>query len=335
MGLELGARYILEGSVRKAGDRVRIAGQLIDTETGHHVWADRYDRALDDIFAVQDEITDAIVAALEPAVGRAEMQRAQRKNPENLDAWGYYQRGMWFLSKITKQDTKRAREMLIQSVAADPNFSSAHAGIGFLGYLEISIGFSSDPDASLATARDAALRAVRLDELDPFAQAARGYTSVLIGEYDTGIASARRSVELNPSFALGYHCLHTTMFMAGRFQESLDAAERACRVSPSDPWLFYSLCGIGACHYMLREFQAAVEKVKLSVERYSEYASAYRWLAVSLAQLGRTEEAQEALSKFIELSPDSLKAARHVYPFRHQADLAHYIEGLNKAGLPE
>ncbi|MFQ5954557.1 MAG: adenylate/guanylate cyclase domain-containing protein [Kiloniellales bacterium] len=335
VGRDLGARYVLEGSVRKAGNRVRITGQLIDTETGHHVWADRYDRALEDIFAVQDEITDAIVAALEPAVGRAEMQRAQRKNPENLDAWDYYQRGLWFLSKITEQDLKRAREMLMQSVAADPNFASPLAGIGLLGFLEITMGFTSDRAATLAAAREAAYRAARLDELDPFAQAAYGYICALSGEHDAGIAAAQRAVELNPSFALGYHCLHAALFFAGRFQESLDAAERACRISPNDPWLFYFLTGLSACNYMMRHYKLAVEKAKISVERYSQYASVYRWLAVALAQLGRTEEAHEALSKFLELSRGAFEEARYAYAFREKSDLAHYLDGLRKAGLPE
>ena len=335
VGSELGARYILSGSVRRAGNRVRIAGQLTDTETGLQVWADRYDRDLEDIFVVQDEITDAIVAALEPAVGRAEMQRARLKNPQSLDAWDSFQRGIWHLSKITKQDIASAREMLERSVESDPNFARAHAGIGLLGYLEISMGFASDPNASLSTAHKAALRALRLDDLDPFANAALGYSSMLTGEHDNAIAAAQRAVEFNPSFALGHHCLHSALFMAGLFHDSLNAVERACRVSPNDPLLFYFMGGVSACHYMLRNYELAVEKANLAIQRYSQYPSAYRWLAVALAQSGRVNEARVALTKFLELSPGSRDAARRAYLFKRDTDLAHYLDGLDKAGLSE
>jgi adenylate cyclase len=335
VGLELGARYVLEGSVRKAGNRVRITGQLIDTETGYQAWGGRYDRELEDIFTVQDEITDAIVAALEPAVGRAEMQRAHRKKPENLDAWDCYQRGMWYLSKVTERDLERANEMFQQSVEADAKFAPPLAGIGLIGFLNRTIGFSSNWAARLATAHEAAQRAARLDELDPFAQAALGYTSTMSGDYDAGIASAQRAVGLNPSFALGYHCLHAATFMACRFQESMDAVQRACRISPSDPWLFFFLAGVSGCHYMMREYEPAVEAAKIAVARYSKYSNSYRWLAISLAQLDRIDEAQEAMGKFLDLSPNAPETARHAYPLGNEGDLAHYLDGLRKAGLPD
>jgi adenylate cyclase len=179
-----------------------------------------------------------------------------------------------------------------------------------------------------------ALRAVRLHELDPFALAAHGFASGLSGEFEGGIASARRAVELNPSFALGYHCLHNVLFFAGLYEESLDAAETACRISPNDPWLFYFVAGISGCHYMLRNYRLAVEKAKLSIERYSQYPSVYRWQAMALGQLGLTEDAHEALAKFLELSPNALHEARQAYPFRNDTDRAHYLDGLDKAGLP-
>ena len=336
VGRELGARYVLEGSVRKAGNRVRINGQLIDATSGHHVWAEHYDRALEDVFAVQDEITDAIVTALEPAVGRAEMQRAQRKNPESLDAWDLYQRGMWFLSKSTREDTARAYELLRLAAAEDPNFAPPFAGLGLAGFFEISLGFAVDPRETMAAARDAAITSVRLDELDPHAQAALGYTSSWSREYDAGLTAARRAVELNPSFALGYHCLGGANFLVGQFDEAVDAMERAVRISPSDPWLFLFLAGVCACRYMLEEYERSVEAARLSVERFAQYASGHRFLAMALAQLGREEDAHKALEKFLELSPNhTLRAARHSFPFRHKANLAHFLDGNRKAGLPE
>ncbi len=336
VGRELGARYVLEGSVRKAGNRVRITVQLIDAESGHHIWAEQYNRGLEDIFAVQDEITDAIVTALEPAVGRAEMQRAQRRDPENLDAWDLYQRGMWHMSKSTREDITRARELMQQSAAEDPNFAPPFAGLGLTGFFEISLGFAADPDTTLAIAREAAQRSVRLDELDPHAQVALGYTSSWSRDYDIGLTAARRAVELNPSFALGYHCLGGANIMVGRFDDAVEAMEQAVRIGPRDPWLFLYFAGVCACRYMLRDYERSVEAAQVSVERFAQYASGHRFLAMALAQLGREDDAQRALARFLMISPDhTLRSARHSYPFRQEADLEHYLDGLRKAGLPE
>jgi adenylate cyclase len=335
VGRELGARYILEGSVRKAGNRVRITVQLIDAAGAYHVWAERYDRSMEDVFAVQDEIADAIVTALEPAVGRAEMQRAQRKNPENLDAWDLYQRGMWFLSKTTAEDTERARTLFRQSAAEDPNFAAPFAGLGLLGFLEVSLGHAVDPAHAMAIARVAAAESVRLDELDPLAQVALGYASSWNRQYDAGLTAARRAVELNPSFALAYHSLGGANFLAGRFEEAVVAMERSVRIGPSDPWLFLFLNGVAGCRYMLRDYERSVEAARLSTERFEQYPSGPRFLAMALAQLGREEEAARALARFLTLSPGhTLAAARNSYPFRHEADVQHFLGGLAKAGLP-
>ncbi|MFQ5955103.1 MAG: adenylate/guanylate cyclase domain-containing protein [Kiloniellales bacterium] len=336
VGRELGARYVLEGSVRKAGNRVRISGQLIDSETGHHVWAERYDRALEDVFAVQDEITEAIVAALEPAVGRAEMQRANRENPESLDAWDLYQRGMWYLNKITKEDIEQAGELFQRSAAEDQNFAAARAGIALVGFFRLVLGTAEHPASMLASAHEAALNAVRCDELDPFAQAALAYTSTYSGQYNAGITAARRAIELNPSFALGYHAHFCALFMDGQFREGVDAAQRGIRISPSDPWLFLFFGALAAYHYMVRDYERAVEAAKMCVQRFPQYASGHRWLAAALAQLGRTDEARDALAKFLDRSPNyAMERARHLYRFRHEKDVEHVLDGLRKAGLPK
>lgn len=333
IGLELGARYILEGSVRRAGKRVRVTGQLIDTETDHHVWADRYDRDLDDLFAVQDEITDAIVAALEPAIGRAEMQRAQRKAPQSLDAWDYHQRGMWHLNKVTEGDLELANEMFQRSANTDPSFAPPHAGIGLLGFLLRTLGY----DVSWAPSREEIVavgrRAARLDDLDPFAHAGHGFSAMVGEDMTTAVAAARRSIELNPSFALGYHCLHSATFFLGDFRTSIDAVRQACRISPNDPWLFYYLTGISACHYMMREYDQAVEVGRKAVERYADYANAQRWLALSLAQSGRVDEATEVIERWHGLVGNAAEKAHSAYPLRDAQHLEHYRDGLRKVGL--
>jgi adenylate cyclase len=336
VGRELGARYILEGAVRKAGNRVRITGQLIDAIEGYQVWADRYDRAIADVFVLQDEIADAIATALEPAVGRAEMQRAQRSNPESLDAWDLHQRGMWFLSKTTREDTETARALFQRSATAEPNFAAPLAALGLLGFLEVSLGYAAAPKEAMAAARIAAAASVRLDELDPYAQAALGYAAAWNREYDVGLTAARRAVELNPSFALGYHSFGAANFLAGRFDESIVAMERSVRMGPSDPWLFLYLNGVSFCRYMRRDYEGCIEAARLSLERFEQYPSGPLILAMALAQLGRKAEAERALAYLLNLAPGyTFEAVRHARPFQHEADLAFFVDGLRKAGLPE
>ena len=333
IGQELGARYVLEGSVRKAGNRVRVTGQLIDTESGHHVWADRYDRVLDDIFTVQDEITDAISAALEPAIGRAEMLRAQRKDPQNLDAWDYHQRGMWHLIKVTESDLQRAYGLFQQSIAADPTFASPHAGIGLLGFLMRSLGYETHWAPSCQVIIEAGNRATRLDEMDHFAHAGHGFAAMVAGDIDAAFASANRALELNPSFTLGYHCLHAATFFLGDYETSINAVQQATRISPNDPWLFYFLTGISGCYYMLRKYDEAIDAGRVAVERYPMYANAARWLALSLAQAGHRDEAAQMMQRWRDLSRSTVENAYNAYPIRDVVHLEHYREGLRKAGL--
>ena len=181
----------------------------------------------------------------------------------DLGAWDLYQRGMWHLSKTTREDTERARALLRQSAAADPDFATPFAGLGLLGFLEISLGYAADPAQAMAAARMAAATSVRLDEMDPHAQVALGYTSSWNREYDAGLTAARRAVELNPSFALGYHCLGGANFLAGQFDEAVVAMERSVRMSPSDPWLFLFLNGVAGCRYMLKDYERSVEAAQV------------------------------------------------------------------------
>ncbi len=336
IGRQLGARYVLEGSVRKAGGRVRVSGQLIDTDTGYHVWAQHYDGKLDDIFALQDQITDSIVAALEPAVGRAEMQRARRKNPKSLGAWDLYQRGMSHLNKVTKDEIAHAGEQFQRAVELDPGFASAHAGVALVGWFNVLLNFTDDLPGTISSAHTTAKRAAALDDLDPLAQSVLAYTCTFEQQYDAGVAAARRAVELNPSFALGYHSLGVALTHRGQPRDAIEAQERAIRISPSDPWLFMFLTGLSAFCFIAREYDKAVVAAEMSVRRFPEYAPSRRWLAAALAQLDRHDEARDALAKFLEFSPNyTIGSARHTLPYRHEADLEHHLDALRKAGLPE
>jgi tetratricopeptide (TPR) repeat protein len=180
---------------------------------------------------------------------------------------------------------------------------------------------------------EAGNRATRLDETDHFAHAGHGFAAMVAGDHDTALASANRSLEINPSFALGYHCLHAATFFLGDYETSINAVQKACRISPNDPWLFYILTGISACHYMLRRYEDAIEAGRVAVERYPMYANASRWLALSLAQAGRREEANQTVRRWREISSISVEKAQDAYPIRNAIDLEHYRDGLRKAGL--
>jgi len=336
VGRDLGARYVLEGSVRRSGNRVRITGQLIDSESGHHVWAERYDREIDDIFALQDEITEAVVAALEPAVGRAEMQRAQRKTPTDLSAWDLYQRGMSEMTKATHDGLRSARELFQRSARRDPNFAPPLASHVIADFIDNTLGFSADAAGMVAAAESAAQRAVSLDDLEPLAHAGLAYASFMSGKHQTAVAAGRRAIELNPSSAIGHHSLAAALYGNGMHDEAIDSARTAIRVSPNDPCLFLFLGVLSASFYMRHDYADAVETAGHAVERFPWYASTLRWQMMALAQLNRDDEAQGLLSRFLNLAPQyNLRTARHSYAFQRQVDLDHFLDGLRKAGLPE
>ncbi len=336
IGRDLGARYVLEGSVRKAGNRVRITAQLIDAGTGHHVWADRYDRDLDDIFAVQDEITEAIVSALEPAVGRAEMQRSRHINPSNLVAWDLYHRGMWHFGKVTKEDMCTARQCFEDAWNRDPNFALSLSMIAMVNLVETLVAWADDPATAIAEAHRMAFQATGIDDQVPMAQVAVGYVSNWTRQHDDGLAAARRAIELNPSLAIAYHALGVTNMFVGAPRDAVEAIETAIRISPNDYMLFIWLSTLSASHYMARDFEPALAEARKALQIAPHYPLAQRGLVSSLALLGRIDEARLALRRFRELTPNySMTTARPAAPFREEADFRHYMEGLRLAGLPD
>ena len=336
VGRDLGARYVVEGSVRKAGNRVRITGQLIDAETGHHVWAEKYDRDLDDIFAVQDEITDAIVAALEPAVGRAEMDRAQRMNPAHIGAWDLYQRGFWRFNQFTKDDFAAAYDLMGQAIELEPRFAAAFAAMGFIRAIEAIWAWTDDPGAAIKEVHEKGRAAFELDPMDPSANACLGAANTLMRQYEAGETALRRAIELNPSYAFGYYCLSAHALLAGPPEPGIEAIERAIRISPNDVMLAAWFGGLSALHYMARDYERALAAADRSGQRNPSWPGAHRGRAAALAQLGRMDEAKEALADFLKLAPGyTMTTARLAMPFRDEADYAHYMAGLRLAGLPD
>ena len=237
VGLELGVRYVLEGSVRKAGNRVRISAQLIDASDGNHIWAQRYDRELADIFDVQDEITLTIAGAIEPELAQIERERARRKPADNLDAWDLSQRGLWHMWQFSEDDNAEARRLFRRAIDIDPRFAAAHANLSYSHYLDSVLAYSDSPQQSFALAETAAKQAIAIDDKDAMAHCALGRALSSQGDYPAAIAELRTALDLNPSFTLAHLGLGVALQFPGQpAQPVLDSAPPP-RLAPLTPVL--------------------------------------------------------------------------------------------------
>lgn len=332
VGRELGARYVLEGSVRRAGDRVRITGQLIDTETGHHVWAQRYDRVLQDIFALQDEIVDAIVAALEPALGAAERARVAASPPHDMDAWDLCQRAYWSLGQFTRDSLAQAYEAGQAAGRVDPNFATPLAAAAMAKVFTVLNGWD-DPRSALPDAQAAAGEALRRNPEEPSALAAHATASALLRHYDVALENARKSVAFNPSYALGRYCLGWNLVLQGQAPAGVDQMQTALRLSPNDPWRPTILASLSSAHFMAGELVEARDVASLVVQLAPAYPMARRALANACGALGELEEGRRQLEAFTALAPGyTASTARQSMPFRDDADFDRYMAGLTGLG---
>jgi adenylate cyclase len=335
IGRELGVRYVLEGSLRKAGSRIRVTAQLVEAETAKHVWAERYDRNLADIFAVQDEITDAVTIAIAPAIAEAEQQRAMRKPPGSLDAWAAYQRGLWHLSKFTLEDSALAEKFFQNAIDLDRSFSGGYAGLA----MARTQAAEFDPRGRLEgrySMGSLARQAVALDGADAEARSLLANTLWGRADYNGALAEAEQALAAAPNLAYAHHMLGTTLIFSGRPKEGVAALERSIRLDPRHPRSAVRLNHMALGLYFAREYTAAIEIAKRAIRSYPEFPNPYRWLAAALGQLGRTEEAKEALAKAIATVPASFEMyVSKGVPWMRPEDHAHMLEGLHKAGLPE
>jgi len=326
---------VLEGSMRRAGQRVRITSQLINTATGTHLWAERYDRDLTDIFAVQDDITSRVVAAIEPALSRAESQRVIAKRPEHMGAWDYCQRGFWHVHKATRTDGITAYGLFEQALALDPNLADAHLGLARALIVQWDYGSVDDFAPFVRQAQQSALRAVALDSENPQAQYVLAQTSLWAGDVRAAIAHASRAIELNGNFAPGHFYLGIALSLDGRQEDALDAIETGWRLSPRDPRASTWLANKARVFYHLRRYEEAIETA-LSARRIRPHAYGSLVLVASYAQLGRDDEARNALADMSDLPGSSEKTTRW-YLDRYSDPVAreHMADGLRKAGLLE
>jgi TolB-like protein/Tfp pilus assembly protein PilF len=329
---ELGGRYVLEGSVRKGGERVRITAQLNDVATGSHVWAERYDRDIADVFAVQDEITEAIVAAIEPQLYAAENFRAQRKAPDSMDAWDLVMRALSHYWRVTRQDNVVAQALLEKAIAIDPNYGQA------LGVLATSYIFTAHmgwaDDAVVSLAEHAALAAIRADSEDPWAHSALGHIYLLARRFDDSLAEFELALRLNPNFSLAQAFYGVSLCYSGRWQEGDEAALRALRLSPRDPFsgVYYGITAYA--QYLGRNYDAAMRLSREGLRQRSDFVGAHRVLTAAAGMAGDRGAATAALHQLRRAQPNiSLAWIEAHMPIRHDADREHYLDGFRRAGL--
>src|SRR4249919_3384634 len=330
---ELGVRYVLEGSVRKGGDRVRITAQLIDVATGSHIWAERYDRNIADVFAVQDEITEAIVGAIEPQLYAAENFRAQRKAPDSMDAWDLVMRGLSHYWRLTRQDNMVAQALLEKATAIDPNYGQA------LGVLAASHTFGAhmgwaDMAASVLLAERAAMAAIRADNEDPWAHHALGNVHLFTRRFDDSLAEFELALQLNPNFSLAQAYYGLSLSYCGRWQDADLAARRALRLSPRDPFsaLHYGIAAYA--QFNGRNYEDAMRLARESIRQRADFVGGHRVLTAAAAMPGQDEVAKVALHELRRAQPNvSVDWVANQMPFKRDADRTHYLEGFRRAGL--
>ncbi len=328
---DLGVRYVLEGSIRRGGNRIRVTGQLIDAETGNHLWTERYDRALDDNFEVQDEVTAAIVAAIAPEIGQAEIERAKRKPPDNLDAWALYQRGLAHYPSGVATDWDTAIELFDRAREADPNFVDALVMAAHIRTRYAHFHNPANRDELLQTSRALLQEAMRLDPRHSMCHAATGRLQILLDELESAVTSGRDAVALNPNSALANLEFAIALMHSDRCEELLQYFEAAHRLSPRDPHRAGIFAGHAAALYVLDRLEECADLALKS----SRSASPRPWnditLIAALYRFGRTAEMEAAKAVLLSRQPD-FKVSKHKLGTTIQVIMS---DILREAGLPE
>jgi len=333
---ELSVRYVLEGSVRKSGNRVRITAQLIDGQSGNHLWADKYDRQLEDIFDVQDEITQTVVGAIEPELNRAERERALRAPPENLDAWEHLHRGMWHFYKFEKSAILEAQGYLRRAIEIDPTLARAYAGLAQAEFVNFLMAYTNTPSDALKRGLEAAKRAVALDERDSGAWAILGVLHLGRREHAVAIEALKTALTVNPSSATAHHWLGLVYAFDGRSDDAIAEQELATRLSPNDP-LLWGFMNVRAYAYLHSgRFEEAAKWAVRATQQPNSPQLPYVVHIVALSNLDRADDARRAAETLVDKFPAfSIATVRERVPFHRNEDLEMWVEGLRKAGFSE
>jgi len=329
---DLGVRYVLEGSVRKGGDRVRITAQLIDAATGNHIWADRYDGELTDVFALQDDITRKVVAAIEPKLLEAEGIRSQKRSPEDLDAWDMVIQANALFWRLSKADGEAAIAILRRAVERYPDYGPAYSMQAFMLLLSQLTGWTIDESLGRQAAT-LAERAAELDDSDPWAHLALGYAALSRRRTDEAVEEFQRALDLNPNFAIAHGYLAMALALDGRSEKAIAHAEQAIHMSPHDPQNAIFNMSIAVAHYLADRYPEAVAFGRKAIQQRTQFTSGHRIYIASLAQAGQIEEAREALARVKELFPEmSIAWIKQYVPYT-AGPMNKFLEGKRKAGL--
>ena len=339
VGRELGVRYVLEGSVRKMANRVRITGQLVDAATAAHIWADRFDGELGDLFNLQDQVTESVVGAIAPAVEKAEIERAKRKPVASLDAYALYLRGLARLHQFgNRQANGEALHLFKRAIEFDPEFATAYGRAAFCYLIAKINGWIPDTANAIAEVKKLTQRAVELGKDDAIALSAGGNAlAFVVGDVGVGAGLVDRALALNSNLAEAWHFGGWVKLWLGEPESAVERFARAIRLSPLDPWLMGMRAGTAYAHYFSNRYEEAASWAAMALQCSPDYRPGLRIAAASNAMADRQEQAQRAVARLRELSPtlrlSNLKDA--VGPYRRREDVARYEEGLRKAGLPE
>jgi adenylate cyclase len=331
---EMGVRYVLEGSVRKAGNRIRITAQLIDAETSTHIWADRFDRDLADIFAIQDEITASIVSTIEPELYAAESGRAARRPPEDLNSWERVTRAVIHIGRFTAEDFLSANRLLDQAVAATPSYAQAHCLRALIMLWRAVLNWGPPAAEVLPDVNRSLQAAAELEGDDAWFHAVRAFLHFTARRPEDGLHEIRRSLDLNPNFVLGHLWKATILAYSGASDDALAALAQGKQLSPRDPFNRAFPVVEGVARFLRAEYSLAANSFRTATRLLPGLEGAHRFLAAALAQMGELDEARRALQSFKALNPSATLAwAEKTVPLSRPEDRALYVEGLRLAGL--
>ena len=336
VGRELGVQYVLEGSIRKLGDRLRITAQLVDTRDGSHLWAERYDREMTDIFTLQDDMTQAIAAAVDAELASTMRQLARKNEAADLDAWNSYQRGMWHLYKGGKENVELSRDWYQKALQLDEDFAPAYGAIAYSRFFDVGMGYTDDPAASLKEAFQAVQQALVLDEKDAFNHMVLGRIFTYMGDDERAVRSLGRSIELNPNSAQAHYGIGFAHYWFGRPEEGLQHIDRAIRLSPHDPYLWSFHFFRGSCLFATRKHREAIREYEIA----AELGKGEFWPPLGLASLygiqGKIKQAQEALTTVEEIKPGlTIEGVQVMVRNLHETHVKRLVNGLRHAGMAE
>jgi adenylate cyclase len=336
IGQELGVRYVLEGSVRKAHQRVRVTAQLVEAATGTHIWAERYDRELADIFELQDELTEAISSNVNAELAISERNIAHRKPDTNLDAWDCFQRGMWHLYKLNRESISTAKLLFQEACDLAPEFANSRAAYGYVADIEAVMGYCADTRQTLTDGLHHAEKAVAIDDRDSFNHYVAGRIATTLGDKEKAISSLEKCIELNPNYAHGFYGLAVASFWFGEAERVGPLNKKAIRLSPHDPllWTFWMIRSIAS--FALDNSEQAIFEAKTAIQAKRDEFWPYLILATAYSSIDQIKQARAALKEAVRLKPNlSKEFLDRIVGNQFPAYYNKMMDCLNKAGLPE